>query len=62
MVIQLLVNDEKLPNQCRPHKLMGNFIGQWECHIAPDWLLIYQYNESEIVLLDTGTHADLFRQ
>lgn len=46
----------------RPHKLIGDYKGFWECHIQPDWLLIWYFNENgnEIVLTRTGTHSDLF--
>ena len=45
-----------------PHKLSGKFEGLWECHIKSDWLLIWQQNDTELVLImtDTGTHTDLF--
>ena len=61
-VIQLLEQNGSLPSQYRPHVLQGNRAGQWECHIQPDWLLIWkQYNkELELLLLNTGTHSDLF--
>ena len=61
-VLERLVADEPLPPACRPHKLVGDYAGFWECHIAPDWLLIYQYDEeeNELLLVRTGTHADLF--
>lgn len=42
-IIVLLANDKGLPGQSRPHKLRGNYDDFWECHIAPDWLLIYEY-------------------
>jgi mRNA interferase YafQ len=61
-VFDLLIQDEDLPAACRPHKLRGEYEGLWECHIAPDWLLIYEYpNVEELILRRTGTHADLFR-
>jgi len=52
----------KVPTQFRPHLLHGNRDGQWECHIQPDWLLIWEQNNTELTLLmmNTGTHADLF--
>ena len=40
--------------------LKGEWKGTWECHIASDWLLIYEVTETEIRLIRTGTHADLF--
>ena len=59
-ILQLLAEDEPLPQICRPHKLAGKYTGLWECHISPDWLLIYEYAEKELILRRTGTHADLF--
>lgn len=44
------------------HALVGNFKGRWECHIASDWLLIYQRTENELVLERTGSHSDLFKK
>lgn len=61
-VIGKLQNGEPLPPSCRPHKLSGNHEGEWECHIAPNWLLIWEQNDTELTLLmlSTGTHSDLF--
>lgn len=61
-VIGKLLNGTTLPASCRPHKLSGNHAGEWECHIAPDWLLIWEQNDTELTLLmlSTGTHSDLF--
>ena len=46
----------------KPHKLLGKYADYWECHIKPDWLLIWEINEQKqcIVLHYTGTHSDLF--
>ena len=44
----------------RPHKLQGKYEGCWECHIESDWLLIWEYNNDDVILIRTGTHADLF--
>ena len=51
-----------LPAQYRPHKLSGNMDGIWECHLKPDWLLIWEQNDTDLTLLftGTGTHSDLF--
>jgi len=49
-----------LPVKNRTHKLRGNYEGFWECHIEPDWLLIYKKTETEIILARLGTHSDLF--
>jgi mRNA interferase YafQ len=61
-VLSYLVNGITLPKEYNDHKLLGRYIGYRECHISPDWLLIYDIN-TEIKLLTlvrTGTHADLF--
>lgn len=61
-VVLLLGNKGKLPSKYKPHKLSGNYVGTWECHIQPDWLLIWEQNEEIklISLIRTGTHSDLF--
>lgn len=61
-VVSLLEKNGKLPVQYHPHILSGNYSDCWECHIKPDWLLIWRINESsnEIELVRTGTHSDLF--
>ena len=60
--IRLLELEGRLPQSFRPHKLSGNFSGTWECHLKPDWLLIWEQNDTELLLLftGTGTHSDLF--
>lgn len=60
-VLRLLVADQPLPARCRPHRLSGEFDRFWECHIQPDWLLIYDISPETLDLAATGTHADLFR-
>ena len=59
-VLDLLARDEALPTARRDHPLKGEWMGYRECHIEPDWLLIYKTNNDEVVLARTGTHADLF--
>ncbi|WP_308549681.1 type II toxin-antitoxin system YafQ family toxin [uncultured Parabacteroides sp.] len=61
-VIDLLQATGTLPERYRPHKLSGSYEGLWKCHIKGDWLLIWQQNDTELILVmtDTGTHADLF--
>lgn len=59
-VIDTLKIPDRLPQKNMDHELSGNYSGHWECHIAPDWLLIYKQNENELFLYRTGTHADLF--
>jgi len=50
-----------LPKNARPHKLVGKYIGAWECHVEPDWLLIYAYQENKLLLRRTGIHVALFK-
>ena len=61
-VLNLLANGKVLPIKCKDHNLSGNFKGCRECHITPDWLLIYEIAENELILYltRTGTHSDLF--
>jgi mRNA interferase YafQ len=58
--VDLLAEDGELPEDYSPHMLTGEWNGVWECHIEPDWLLIYQITDREVILLRTGTHSDLF--
>jgi len=60
IVIELLLEQQPLPAKYKDHLLIGNWQGFRECHIEPDWLLIYQITSEELILTDTGTHADLF--
>ena len=62
-LVDILREKGALPKQYRPHKLT-NFKGgmTWECHIEPNWLLVWEQNDTRLTLLmlDTGTHTDLF--
>ena len=60
-VIQILADGKNLPPQNRDHALSGNYAGFRECHIAPDWLLIYEISEDTLFLYltRTGSHSDL---
>ncbi len=60
--IKLLAETGTLPAEYRSHKLSGQYEGCWECHIAPDWLMIWEQYDNELILLmtNTGTHSDLF--
>ncbi len=60
-MIASLVREQRLASKYRDHVLVGQYKGTRECHIEPDWLLIYESTESEIVLVRTGSHSDLFR-
>lgn len=61
-IVALLAIGEPLPDKNKDHALSGDWTGHRECHIQPDWLLIYRVEESVLVLTltRTGTHADLF--
>lgn len=61
-VVKMLAEEKPLPAKYRDHALTGNFIGFRECHILPDWLLIYKVERETLtlVLTRTGSHSDLF--
>ena len=61
-VITILANGDKLPDKYRDHELQGNYKGYRECHIEPDWLLIYKISSNILVLslVRTGSHSRLF--
>lgn len=61
-VLTMLINEETLPERYCDHGLKGKYSGYRECHITPDWLLIYKYKNGHLVLAltRTGTHCDLF--
>ena len=61
-VISLLADGTPLPKEYRDHILVGNYKGKHECHLAPDWLLIYEYDGDELILwlCRMGSHSDLF--
>ena len=61
-VVDKLANGEALPAKHRDHELSGDYSGFRECHIAPDWLLIYRVEAEDLILylFRTGTHSDLF--
>ena len=62
VVLKLLQNGEELPSKYKDHALTGNYIGCRECHIEPDWLLVYEIINEELIilLLTTGSRSDLF--
>ncbi len=61
-ILDKLLSGETLPAQNKDHQLKGEMKDYRECHIEPDWLLVYRIEESELILYATatGTHADLF--
>ncbi|MEG1805281.1 MAG: type II toxin-antitoxin system YafQ family toxin [Clostridia bacterium] len=62
-VLKLLADGIPLPEKYRDHSLTGNFANCRECHIQPDWLLIYEYCDNELLLylIRSGSHSDLFQ-
>ncbi|MDR1603444.1 MAG: type II toxin-antitoxin system YafQ family toxin [Gracilibacteraceae bacterium] len=62
VIEKLVQEDVPLPAQNRDHKLTGDYAGNRECHVEPDWLLVYCYADDVIVFARTGTHADIFRR
>lgn len=61
-IIRTLARGEKLPDKNKDHELTGDWVGHRECHILPDWLLIYRIEDDLLVLtlVRTGSHSDLF--
>jgi len=59
-VVKLLQLSQPLPEKFRAHRLSGKWESFLECHIEPDWLLIYRITETHLELVRTGTHSDLF--
>ena len=60
-VIKLLIQERPIGEKYQDHPLIGNWIGTRNCHIEPDWILIYTKINNEVILERTGTHSDLFR-
>ena len=60
-VINNLLAGRKLATKYKDHYLVGQYKGSRGCHIEPDWLLIYELTESELILIRAGSHSDLFR-
>jgi len=61
LVIEKLVNEEQLEAHYKDHPLQGQFAGARDCHVTPDWILIYAIVQNELRLIRMGTHSDLFR-
>lgn len=61
-IIKKLANGEQLPEKNRDHSLSGDYSGYRECHVTPDWILVYEIDQGELILYltRTGTHSDLF--
>lgn len=58
--LEILVARKEIPERYKDHPLQGIWVGRRDCHLEPDWLLIYQLRDEEIVLERTGSHSDLF--
>jgi len=61
-VVGKLANREKLEKKYNDHELAGNWKGHRDCHIQPDWILIYRIETDALFLERTGTHSDLFKK
>lgn len=63
-VINILANEEKLDTKFKDHDLSGSYKGTRECHIEPDWLLIYEIDNNALILMlyRLGTHSELFKK
>ena len=59
-ILENIVSGQELELKYRDHVLVGEYLGIHECHIEPDWLLLYEPAQNEVILIRTGTHADLF--
>ncbi len=60
-IVECLAAGVMLAAKHKPHPLKGDWHPKWDCHIEPDWLLIYEVTEDAVKLARTGTHSDLFR-
>ena len=60
-IMETICRDGDAPEKYFPHNLVGKWINHRECHIEPDWLLIYVVEEERVIFHRTGTHSDLFR-
>ncbi|MGE0087414.1 MAG: type II toxin-antitoxin system YafQ family toxin [Desulfococcaceae bacterium] len=60
-VIEALADQKKLPSEYKDHSLTGNYKNKSDCHIEPDWIMIYAIEDDELVLYRTGSHSELFK-
>jgi len=58
-IVELLRANEPLPPKCRVHPLRGEWKDHWDCHIEPDWLLIYKLSPGALILVRTGSHSEV---
>ena len=56
----MIASEQILPPESRDHKLVGNYHGRRECHLAGDWLLIYKLEGNTVIFERTGSHSELF--
>ncbi len=61
IIIELLLSQQPLPDKHHDHRLIGNYVGRRECHIEPNWLLIYKKTGDSVIFERTGSHSDLFK-
>ena len=61
VVIEKLLGQKKLEPKYKDHSLSGKYQSHRDCHIEPDWILIYRITEDELILERTGSHSDLFK-
>lgn len=63
-VVNMLADGKTLPPEYNDHKLRGDREGERECHIEPDWLLVYKYEDNDLILylIATGSHSNLFKK
>jgi mRNA interferase YafQ len=61
-VTTMIINEQPLLPRHENHPLHGNYQGKWECHVEPDWLLIYRIvkEENKVIFYNTGSHSDLY--
>ncbi len=59
-ILAALIHEEPLPERHQDHVFRGNLRNRRECHVEPDWLLVYKLNDDDIIFERTGTHSDLF--
>ncbi len=62
IVIEKLVDEQSLEPKYKDHQLSGNWKGHRDCHIEPDWILIYRLQDDALILERTGSHSELFRK
>jgi mRNA interferase YafQ len=60
-VMSWIANEHPLPAELRDHKLIGNYQGRRECHLAGDWLLIYKVDADAVIFERTGSHSELLK-